>query len=96
MAGAARFLKIDEKRVGPSLEEAGATFDGGEFATDAREVFLDFSCVERVDSVALEALERVAGVADEKGARIVIQGVNVSVYKVLKLVKLAQRFSFVN
>ena len=96
MAGSAMLLKIDEKRAGPSLQEAGAKLDAGHFHTGAREVFLDFSCVRHVDSVALQALQKVAGIADEKAVRIVLQGVNVDVYKVLKLVNLTQRFSFVN
>ena len=33
-------------------------------------------------------------IADEKGVKVVLRGVNVDVYKVLKLVKLASRFSF--
>ena len=34
--------------------------------------------------------------ADDKGVKVVLRGVNVGVYKVLKLVKLTSRFSFVS
>ena len=34
--------------------------------------------------------------ADAKTVKVVLRGVNVDVYKVLKLVKLTPRFSFVN
>jgi len=57
---------------------------------------LDFASVRQIDSGALRALEDVARVADEQDVKIVLRGVNVDVYKVLKLVKLTQRFSFVN
>jgi len=42
----------------------------------------------------LQSLEALAGLADAKAARMELRGVNVEIYKVLKLVKLAPRFSF--
>jgi anti-anti-sigma regulatory factor len=60
------------------------------------EVVLDFSSVRRIDPRALGAMEEFAGVADDKGVKVVLRGVNVGVYKVLKLVKLGSRFSFVS
>ena len=59
------------------------------------EVVLDFSSVRRVDPSAIRAMEEFANAADDKGVKVVLRGVNVDVYKVLKLVKLASRFSFV-
>ena len=41
-------------------------------------------------------MEELARLADEKAVKIVLRGVNVDVYKVLKLVKLSPRFNFVN
>jgi hypothetical protein len=35
-----------------------------------------------------------AGAAHDRAAKVVLDGVNVDVYKVLKLMKLEQRFSF--
>lgn len=85
------FLNIAETRVVPTLREAGEKLDGTE-----GEVFLDFSSVRRIDSNALRAIEELARIADEKSVKVALRGVNIDVYKVLKLVKLARRFSFEN
>jgi anti-anti-sigma regulatory factor len=82
-------LRIDEKRVVLALQEVEQKLDG-----TASELVLDFSSVRRIDSNAVRAIEELARKADEKAAKIVLRGVNVDVYKVLKLVKLASRFSF--
>ncbi len=39
-------------------------------------------------------MENLASTAGDKAAKVVLRGVNVDIYKVLKLVKLAPRFSF--
>jgi len=91
MAMNAIFLNIDDKRIVPDLQEAGKKLDGTE-----REVVLDLSSVRRIDSSALAAIEELARTADEKSVKVALRGVNVDVYKVLKLVKLTNRFSFVN
>lgn len=80
---------IDGERVVPALQEAGAKLDNAD-----GEVVLDFSSVCRIDPAALRALEQLAGTADAKTVKLALRGVNVDVYKVLKLVKLAPRFSF--
>jgi anti-anti-sigma regulatory factor len=85
------FLKIDERRVALALKEAGEKLDTAE-----GEAVLDFSSVRRIDSSALRAMEEFSRVASEKAVKVVIRGVNVDVYKVLKLMKLTPRFSFVN
>jgi hypothetical protein len=41
-------------------------------------------------------MEDLANAADEKSVKISLQGVNVDVYKVLKLARVTARFSFVN
>ena len=91
MAMMAVWLKIDEERVVQALQEAGEKLDSTE-----GEVVLDFSSVRRIDPGVLRGMEAFAGIADGKGVKAVLRGVNVGVYKVLKLVKLASRFSFVN
>jgi len=91
MAMTAVFLNIDEKRVVLDLQEAGGNLDCSQ-----GEAVLDFSSVRRIDSSALQAMEGFARIADEKAVKIVLRGVSVDVYKVLKLVKLAHRFTFVN
>ena len=85
------FLNIDEERVVLDLQEAGGNLD-----CTQGEAVLDFSSVRRIDSTSLQAIEEFARIADEKAVKIVLRGVSVDVYKVLKLVKLAHRFSFVN
>jgi len=87
----AMLLNIDEKHVVPALQEAGAKLEGTE-----GEVVLDFSSVRRVDSSTLRAIEEFARIADEKAVKVVLRGVNIDVYKVLKLAKLARRFSFLS
>jgi ABC-type transporter Mla MlaB component len=85
------WLKIDEKRVVQALQEAQARLDEVE-----GEVALDFSSVARIDPAALAALERFAIAAADKGVNVTLRGVDVGVYKVLKLVKLESRFLFVS
>jgi len=58
------------------------------------EVVLDFSGVRRVNPAALKSLEKLAAKTDEKGTKVVLRGVNVDIYKVLKLARLASCFSF--
>jgi anti-anti-sigma regulatory factor len=91
MAMIAVWRKIDEERIVQALQEAGEKLGSIE-----GEVALDLSSVRRIDPSALRALEEFAGIADDKGVKVVLRGVNVGVYKVLKLVKLGSRFSFVS
>ncbi len=82
-------LKIDAAHVVRSLRDAAEKMgDAG------GELVLDFSAVGRIDTATVGAIEKLAGVAGEKAVKVVLQGVNVDVYKVLKLVRLAPRFSF--
>ncbi len=60
------------------------------------EVVLDLYSVRRLDTDALCLLEEYATIADEKAVKIVLRGVDADIYKVLTLVKLTRRFSFVN
>ena len=91
MATIAVWLKIDEERVVQALQEAGETLGSAE-----GDLLLDFSSMRRIDSSVLRAMEEFAVIADGKGVKVVLRGVNVDVYRVFKLVKLASRFSFVN
>jgi anti-anti-sigma regulatory factor len=83
------WLKIDGDSVARALQEASEKLDGA-----GGEVVLDFSAVHRIDPRVLRAMESLAGTAADKSAKIVLRGVNVDIYKVLKLAKLAPRFSF--
>ena len=81
--------RIDGEHVLQYLQQARDKLDSGK-----GEVVLDFSSVRRIDPGALRALEELAGVAESKAVSVALRGVNVGVYKVLKLMKLAPRFSF--
>jgi len=91
MAMISVWLNIDEKGVVPALQGVEEKLDGAE-----GEVIVDFAAVHRIDLSALRAMEELAAIADKKAIKVLLRGVNVDVYKVLKLVKLAPRFSFVS
>lgn len=91
MSTKALYLNIEEELIVPALQEAVLGLD------DAQgEAVLDFSSVRRIDSSALRALEDFGRAADEKTIKVILRGVNVDIHKVLKLLKLTQRFSFVS
>lgn len=83
-------LKMDEKNVHRALQEAGEKLDNIQ-----GELVLDFSSVLRIDASSLRAMEEFTSMAADKGVKVILRGVNVGVYKVFKLVKLASCFSFV-
>jgi anti-anti-sigma regulatory factor len=85
------WVKIDGDRVARTLHEAEETL-----ASPGDNVFLDFSSVRRLDTDGLCALEDFAGAADGKMLKVTLRGVNVDVYKVLKLARLSSRFSVMN
>ena len=90
MATIAAWLKVDEAHLVHDLQELGERLD----AADG-EVVLDWSSVQRIDPGAVKALQALADTAADKNINLSLRGVNVEIYKVLKLVKLAKRFSFV-
>ena len=85
------WLKIDEKRAMLDLQAAVNSLDRAD-----SELVIDCSGVRRLDPREVEALEDLANQAEGRQVRVVLHGVNVDVYKVLRLVKLAPRFSFTN
>ncbi len=91
MATVAVWLKLDGEGVARDLQDACERL----YSADGDAV-LDFSSVHRIDPEALDAMEELSDKADDLGVRLVLRGVNVEIYKVLKLVKLAPRFLFVN
>jgi len=82
-------LIIDGDRVVSTLQEAHESLEAVE-----GEVILEFSSVPRIDVSAVRELEKLAGTADSNGKKVMLRGVNVDIYKVLKLAKLTRRFSF--
>jgi anti-anti-sigma regulatory factor len=91
MATIAVFLKIDAERVADCLHEARAKLNSSD-----NEMILDFASVQRIDPRGLRAMEELAAFANDKAFKIELCGVNVDIYKVLKLAKLAPRFCFLN
>jgi anti-anti-sigma regulatory factor len=91
MAIIASWVRVEEERAVQDLEDACDKLD----AADG-ELVLDFASVRRIDPGAIRAMERLAGAADDKAVKVVLRSVNVEVYKVLKLVRLTRRFSFIS
>ena len=87
MATNSLILKVDGQDVTRALQSAL------EQRGDA-EIVLDFSLVTRLDPRAIKALESFAGAVNGDASKIALRGVNVDVYKVLKLSELSSRFSF--
>jgi anti-anti-sigma regulatory factor len=89
MTKIAEIHKIDAQHVAESLSAACKKLDGGNVET-----VLDFTAVPRVDPSALREMETLATLAEESGTKVCLLHVNVEIYKVLKLAKLAERFNF--
>lgn len=89
MATIAVFLTLDEQHASSALQEAAGRLEGKN-----GEVVVDFSLVRRMDPSGLRALSRFADAAEGKEIKVVLRGVHIFLYRTLKLVKLAQRFSF--
>ena len=60
------------------------------------EVILDFASLPRIDTSTVDALEKLAALAGDRSARVLLRAVNADVYRVLKQLRLAERFSFLN
>ena len=72
------------------IQEASEKVNRGE-----SDVTLDFSAVRRIDGDGAGALEELAVLADTRSVKVVLRAVNTDVYRVLKLLKLTDRFTFV-
>ena len=83
--------EIDGAPLAQALQEALERLDSA-----AGEVVVDFSSVPRIEPSALRAMEKLAATANDKAVKVVLRGVNVDIYRVMKVMKLAQRFSFLN
>ena len=83
-------LKIEANNVMADLLKAEESLEA------RQELALDFSGVTRIDSAELEGLQSFAQRAEDKKTKVALHGVNVNVYKTLKLARLRPRFSFEN
>jgi anti-anti-sigma regulatory factor len=81
-------LKIAERQAAADLQAAEQKL------SEAGELAIDFSGVSRLDAKGVQALLELARKADAMAVKLVLHGVDVDVYRVLKLVKLDSRFSF--
>jgi anti-anti-sigma regulatory factor len=89
MATIAESLRIDSAGVAGLLQQASE-----ELKRAATEVVVDLTSVHRIDPRSLRMLEQLANEAENKKQRVVLRGVNVDVYKVMKLAQLVPRFAF--
>ena len=89
MATIAVWLKIDEERVVQALQEAGEKLDSAE----GKWFWISLPCAGSIPA-AHWVWKSSQALPTTKTVKVVLRGVNVDVYKVLKLVKLASRFSF--
>lgn len=64
--------------------------------TEGPELLLDFFLAQTLDPATIRALEELACAADRESAKVMLRGVNVEMYKVLKLAGLSDRFSFID
>jgi anti-anti-sigma regulatory factor len=71
------------------VREALANLDGA-----PGDLILDFTSVRRIGPDAIGSMEKLAAAAEAKTVKVALRGVNIEVYKVLKLVNLTPRFSF--
>lgn len=60
------------------------------------ELVVDLSSVARIDAAAARALEELADRADRVPVKVILRGVHVGIYRALKLLKLAPRFSYLS
>ncbi|HKD86028.1 MAG TPA: STAS domain-containing protein [Terriglobales bacterium] len=82
---------VDGERVTEGLLAVAKNLEGA-----GPEALLDFFFVQDIDQGGLRALEDLASAAEEKRIKVILRGVNVEIYKVMKLSRLTERYTFVN
>ena len=90
MARISGMSKVDDKRTLQILEDACEKVETAE-----NELLVDLSAVLRLDPHAISTLNNLSARANDKNVKVVLRGLSVDIYKVLKLVNLANRFSFI-
>jgi len=83
-------VETTDRNIVTTIRDAAKNLGAG------TETILDLSSVERLDASGLQALEDLAAAAGQQSVKPTLRGANIAVYKVLKLTKLTQRFSFVD
>lgn len=82
---------IERDHLAESFHKATEKLDGLD-----GEMILDFTAVKRIDPDVLKNLRELLLVADVRKTKLTLRGVDVDVYKVLKLMKLSSQFSYVD
>jgi anti-anti-sigma regulatory factor len=90
MAANAVFLKVEADGITQTLREFLVELPGVR-----NEAVLDLSSIQRLDAKHLEIMKDIAATAEAKRLKVILCGVNVKIYKVLKLARLTQRFVIV-
>lgn len=91
MPKTAECFKVDANNVAESLGKASEFISAEEI-----DLSLDMTEVRRLDARAVKALEDLASSAEKNRLKVELIGVNVEVYKVLKLMKLDPKFTFLS
>ncbi len=89
MTSHAERVELDPECPARGVREAAEKVKGG------GEVVLEFGGVLRMDAAAAKALEELAGVAEGCEGRIVLRGVKIGIYRVLKQLRLERRVTIV-
>jgi anti-anti-sigma regulatory factor len=85
-------LQVDPDVIVQTLQEgAREHLPGAE-----GELVLDFSSVVKIDTGAARAMEELADLANRASVGVALRGVHAGVYRALKLLNLASKFSFVD
>ncbi len=84
-------IVVNGERVAETMNELC-----GNLTANSGELLLDFFFVQTLDPAAIKGLEDLSGIAEVMKVKIILRGVNVEVYKVLKLSDLTDKLLFIN
>lgn len=83
-------FRVDPDDLPGALDEARAAFERSQDS----EVMLDLAALRRIDPAGVAALAELARAAADRNVRLRARGVNVAVYKVLRLAGAADGIAF--
>lgn len=83
-------FRVDPADLPAALDEARAAFERSQDS----EVMLDLAALARIDTAGVAALVELARAAADRNVRLRARGVNVAVYKVLRLAGAADGIAF--
>ena len=90
MGTVAMLVNLEDGTLAAALEEVSGRLENG-----GRHLVLDFSSVERLSTAEVHAIDEFTRTADEKGVKVIIRGLDVELYRALKLAKLPVRLSLI-